>query len=1240
MGRPCPCCVKTSSSSADGFYICVLGQVVDVGPLRSEKNIVIQAAWRHQYTGLGCDDPDGVQQIDMTLSYDYDTEVMTYSYEFGCSVGDPDHGGESGSGAFSIKPPGHSTIECHTENLKLVTDGLAQWPFITCNAIILNEDCVPVGCGCLLTHLCLKMIRDETLCEGGEYPWNDQPSWDDYMNPIVDLGGPGGNTTRNSVVHPMGPPEGCGGCSQEKDCLPHNGPENRWPRSWSFHNFMTPTDWENDKFIPIKVIQYATKWSGGRRFQGTPTAVPYIVLYGHDLKLGFDMDPCYLNLKKAEECCPDQPQPPERKDDPCAGIGWYDKADVKEMMLTRYSEYPDYDYWRVQLAVQTNWPDSAYSGFYPWESIVRLCDDENCDWADGTPYADCCPPLRKDDENYYQCACRYTQWAGMMEPWDKSTGKIIRGAIWGKGSPDCGCEPWPGLRTSCECAMGSRLTECDIWDYGEISMGYHWDKGRPPVGDYDYCEVIDEGHDYLINSENAFSMPWYEFKTDACIDAYRNSGDDETPLSLNSVLGIHGYCRPDLLDGIDDATEWSHWLNYALGIPTWCWFSTNRTESYSLSFIVSWASSTDSDDLCGGGGTGTGGDGPLEIDEWDEEPQNFSWTQGEFHFETDSVSGGTKPYSASLDTGTLPDGLSVSISNSGSLKISGTTDATAGAYLCTIKVLDTAGNIDVTDQITITVQAASGTIKFTKWERCKDFSRILDGYFGEQYLNTDNVTGGQQPYQEVEVISGALPSGLGVFINNRGTVGIIGIPGEIGKFTFKLRATDALGNTGDSKHLTLYILQNIVIDPGGGPGQPSPLNPEGIIAPGETVNYPGPTIISPPSGSLGASGLRFSQGGRLTFFSGNVVAIDTLPSGLHLNPVTGAVTGIYPSGGLQKNVAIICQPSGLDNSTAVSGLGVNVVGGSSGSLGDTFGVRYGLQFNTRPTILPPSGNVNVGIGYFTQVWDASTIEAGDLLLSVISDADGTPDVNYSSGWNIVWPSALPPTGNPWEGAASGIKYWSEHTTRSGVADSYGTVCLWKIATTGDAAYGIGHAQTVGAGLISSIGLRKPSGSVPFGEVKQMLYDDSQERFEIDPNNTPLATGIAFISGVGPSGHYLRLPQTDPTITDTPNLLFGNSRKLSPYGTRFLQYDQNRPKTSIYVWWAKSTTDFQTIGGSGVTSSNFTLNKHGKNAGTFPSFANPLSMMIAISNNLYNDPGKVSPISGSPTGCNILVLECT
>lgn len=1151
MGRPCKCCfpqlssvsvssvsvssISGSSSSVsrdDAFWLCVLGQVVKLGPCRTLTTVTVQAAFEVDHPDILC--PGATQEITMTFIYNYSTEVMTYTFDFHCTSGTPSGGGNTGGGTFSIKPPLHTTVDCETIMMDWGGSAGAVWPAIICNDEIHNDDCIPSpdpgNCPCLLKNLCLRMIRDEMCCakDGvGDYPWNTA-EWQHYMfqTPRGDYNENHGylwSPEQDAIIN------GCAGCT----ATPFFG----FGSIGVWFNWFTPL--ETEMILHLKKITFADDGEGGM--------VPTRIWYGNDIKLGLDMDPCYKDWT------------------PAAGLGMTDPNEMLEYLSQVFSSYPDYDYWRMQVVTDISWSGRSEKGCEP---------DIDCETK--TAHPDWFPPWRC--HNF--CNCDYSGWTTVLDA--HRGGKILpRYDSHGLNKNDGGCD---------EYGWSTEPTDVDIWPFGG-EVGVKVDFGKS----YDWCETIDEQMSCLMTApefaplwlaENegltdvlsAYNMPWAEYKDvgfldECCIDPVGLGGYEPF-----AGLGINASTPSNVHDGFALLSTKLGWIN----CPGAQW----RHDLFALAFMISWASYDASDScICGGTGSGPGGGGggdspgdpgpgdPLEIATWDDAPQNFSWTKGEHHIETDTVSGGTKPYDAAIDSGALPSGLGVGISRSGSLRIFGITDAAAGSYVCVIRVVDQAGDIVFTDTITITVQNASGTLIFTKWKT----SRVLvQGWLGSLYSATDTVTGGVQPYASVAVASGSLPPGLGVYIGDRGRVVILGVAGAVGSYSFVLRATDNNGNTGDSGTLTIIIMYDVVVGPGGGPGDPDGNDPAGIIAPGETVNIT-PDVLYPPTGSLGASGLRWA-----------VPSGTPLPSGLILNEVTGAVTGTFPSG-FVGSVPLICVPSGIYNRTLPQALGVPTASG-----GRVISTPVGLEFNTRPTILHPSGNVNVGQGYFTTVWDAAYIQSGDLLVSILCDAGGTVDVNTSSGWNILYPTgSLAPSGN---------------YNPSGTSNYYGATCVWKIAGTGDAAYGTAHDQTMEAGCISTIGLRKPSGVKGWTGAVSKYFDGSQASFEIWDNNRFLPSGA----------------QSRPYEPDF------NSGRIT-----------TRPSggvVGIYTWFSKSTTDFQTSGPSGVTSSQFTLNRHGKNAGTFPGFTNPLSMMIAMSTYSYSGPLPVSPISGSPTGCNFWQLE--
>ena len=1445
MGRACSCCLPTKSSSSssrdDSFYICVLGQVVDVGPLRSEKEVVVQAAWLHDNEELLCADDDSTQQITLTLSYNYSTEVMSYSYVFNClkldgTTANPAGGGGSGSGTFSIKPPLDTTIECHTEKLDLGGSLGAVWPWITCNDNIVNEDCVPVGgCQVILRNLCLKQIRDETFCDkagGPDVPWGDDAwfgTFDFADNPT------GQPYIHHGTFYPKieferhtgdwGQTWGCGGCLREKRCQIGS-----WGMSvyyWidDFFNWFTPTDWDNDKFLDIVAIVYGIPGRDSTS-AGQNIMLPYYITYGTDVKMGYDPEPCYEDLKirgpcnhpfesgtaKEEYCkhlCETNPNyscdcmgqlnrfSAMRETCNCTyvdpyGGGYYEYGyehapcqgkpfghkygcgtiDIGELF---YTKYPGYDTFRIKMACRVGYwgPVGWTQGWAPGPGYISYYD---CRYF---PHKAPLPSNVADIDQFQQTTgCSYNGWAHCIELFDQDhPAKLqIRSANVGHcgGANNDRVEGGLGMRDRCSRAWytGSAGQNYNfpggpfahyiypplygrLMNYFDPNLGEHFDStpynrgpwpGSPIYGGYpvtpmrkttilpsvrnlgswDFEETIDENHNYAMYPQYGYNysydelgqneeynyglikvMGWEEFKTSSCVLGVHN--EIRTPESdffnkLKSAPTLDGFTGINFF-----AASWMWPCQTFNPWKMWWWYDLS---TYMNNFFASWASSTGSDALCEGGSAPGGGGGndpgdPLEIATWDDSPQNFSWTRFVEHSESDSVTGGTKPYEANIATGKLPQGLKAGISNSGKLSIDGMTEADAGAYLCTIQVVDQGGGSDFTDQITITVQDTDnpdGTIEFDKWNVSQS---LINGEVNALYQALDKVIGGAAPYNKIEVITGSLPLGLSVFINDAGRVMIMGFPVEPGRSQFKLRATDSRENTGDSGTLTIDIWGTPNGGPGGGPGNPGPGDPEGIIAPGATVNYSGPTIIYPPQGSTSRSGLRFYVDQRPN-------SPNSMPSGLHLNEVTGAITGTFPTGEYGPRVLpLFCRVSGtpIPNSgfdfglgfpsgssmNFLSGVGLNEAGGGFLRIDK----MIPIQFNMRSRILRPSGNIVSALGDSTTFWNSGDIQEGDFLLSIIADANGVPTVDLSSGWSMLIPSTgLPfPTGGGFRPSGEafrtdyqkllfpGLGHRTSGVFPSGLPSgqvptftgvltptglwptSYATVALYKIAGTGDAAYGTAHSQTVGAGLISSIGFRKPSGNMYNGNQTPTVikYTHSQDSFEVNLERPTISSGINNISGVklhpisgtpvAGSG-TLFFPSIDSSIFyDRGNFIHSQAYEVAglPPGSSLAQasgltnwkqdISLSRQATSpgsgvsaIYIWTAKSTTPFQVSGPSGVNSEEFTLHRRGESAGNFPGFTNPLSMMIAVSQYSYVRPSSVSPFPGSPTGCNLLVLE--
>lgn len=225
-------------------------------------------------------------------------------------------------------------------------------------------------------------------------------------------------------------------------------------------------------------------------------------------------------------------------------------------------------------------------------------------------------------------------------------------------------------------------------------------------------------------------------------------------------------------------------------------------------------------------------------------------TQGTAYSQQVSCIGGTAPRALTLQTGTLPTGLSISASG----LISGTPTGT-GTSNFTIRCTDAVPATD--DQaLSIVVNAAGSSVTFST-------TTLADGEEDQAYAGGPlSCSGGTGPYTYA-LISGALPTG--VSLNTDGTFG--GTPTTAGDFTASYRCTDSLSATADSTPITITVNA-------GTPPFPTMTWPNPVVL----INR-GSAISETPDVADGTSPFTFA------------LTSGSLPTGASLNASTGAITG-------------------------------------------------------------------------------------------------------------------------------------------------------------------------------------------------------------------------------------------------------------------------------------------------------------------------------------------------------------
>jgi len=227
---------------------------------------------------------------------------------------------------------------------------------------------------------------------------------------------------------------------------------------------------------------------------------------------------------------------------------------------------------------------------------------------------------------------------------------------------------------------------------------------------------------------------------------------------------------------------------------------------------------------------------------------------GAAYSSTPTATGGTTPYTWSVNAGTLPAGITLDAKTG----ILSGTPAKAGTSSFTIQVTDAKAR-PATQAITLVIVAAPTL----------DFPAPPAGEVGAGYACAFAVTGGMAPYAW-SVSAGALPAGLTL---NAGTGVLSGIPVSPGAGGFTIQVTDAKAQA-DSQAVTLDV------------------------APAPTL-----TFTSVPPGEVGAaySDTLIATGGTAPYHWS--VSAGTLPDGITLDAATGELSGT-PTAASTSNLSV------------------------------------------------------------------------------------------------------------------------------------------------------------------------------------------------------------------------------------------------------------------------------------------------------------------------------------------------
>lgn len=355
-----------------------------------------------------------------------------------------------------------------------------------------------------------------------------------------------------------------------------------------------------------------------------------------------------------------------------------------------------------------------------------------------------------------------------------------------------------------------------------------------------------------------------------------------------------------------------------------------------------------------------------------------------------TATGGVRPYTFSIASGTLPSGLSISPATG---VIAGTPTA-PGTWNFTVQVQDSL-NATATAAASITVISRLSLLG----------GRQPDGVVGVAYSTSLVASGGVTPYSW-SVIAGTLPAGLSIST----TTGVIGgVPTTMGTSNFTVQVKDSLGATATA-------------------------------AASITINSPLAITNSLPNGTVGvAYSAAINATGGTTPYACSITA-GALPAGLSLSgctvsgtPTTAGTSTVTvkvtdssaPAQNVSANESIVIAPTQLTLTNTLP----------NGQVGVAYSANITASGGTTPYTCSITGSLPAGLSLTACTVSGTPTVAGSTTVTVKVTDSGSPAQNASQLETIVIaPSALALT-NTLPNGQVGVAY-SANITASGGTTPY------------------------------------------------------------------------------------------------------------------------------------------------------------------------------------------------------------